>query len=564
MPTAVLSRARVAVLLPPEWADRSWDDLLFGSKAEVEGADGDDLSLSVTPDRLDLLSEGGLALALQGMVGAAVGLPHPTRPEPSDPVPLLRVEASVAPLRPAIAGVVVRAPTDTGLDAGLLAEAIRFQELLHATVGRDRRAASLGIYPLDRATSPIRYASEPLDEVRFVPLDGTDEVGAARFFGEHPMAAKYGAYGRIGNRCLVLRDARGTVLSLPPVLNGRTAGEARVGDRTLLLESTGTRDRSVREALGLLVLPFIARGWSAGPVRVEGPGPASDDGRAVLEPHAVALSAELLRAIAGVSLPASEVAHRLARCRLGAHPASDGWVVTAPPWRPDITSPVDVVEDVVLVAGVKASDGVVPPSRTFGRRLPQVVLRRRLAGLLLGLGFAQPNTPLLLSDATVARLGGDRPIALTNPVSAEFAFVRDRLLPSHLDVLARNTRRGYPQRFAEVGPVVRRDPDAESGAATDYHAIAVIAADSAGFADAAGVVDYLLRSLDVGAVREPADLPGTIPGRGARVRVAGGAVAELGEVHPQILDALGVPVPVAWAEVDLSALAPLLGGRVTH
>ena len=563
MPTAVLSRARVADLLPREWADASWDDLLFGSKAEVEATDGDALTLSVTPDRLDLLSEGGLGLALQGMVGAAVGLPRPAHPPPTDPVPTIRADASVVPLRPEVAGVVLRAPGEVGLDAGLLAEAIRFQELLHATIGRDRRAASLGIYPLDRATPPIRYALEPVADVRFVPLDGADELPAARFFAEHPLAARYGAFGRAGDRCLVLRDAAGSVLSLPPVLNSRTAGEARVGDRTLLLESTGVRARSVAESLGLLMLPFVARGWSVGPVRVEGPGPDPRDGRAILEPHTVELPAALVRAVAGTPLSAAEVAHRLARSRLGAHPSGDGWTVAAPPWRPDLVTPIDAVEDVVLIAGVKASDGIVPPSRTRGRRLPEIRLRRRLATALLGLGFAQPNSPLLLSTATVALVGGDPPIPLTNPVSAEYAFVRDRLLPSHLDILGRNTRRGYPQRFAEVGPVVVRDRDAESGGATRYHAIAVLAADSAGFADAAGVVEYLLRDLDVGSVREPAELSASIPGRAARVRVAGGAVAEIGEVHPRILTALGVPVPVAWAEVDVTALEPVLGGRDT-
>ena len=56
-------------------------------------------------------------------------------------------------------------------------------------------------------------------------------------------------------------------------------------------------------------------------------------------------------------------------------------------------------------------------------------------------------------------------------------------------------------------------------------------------------------------------LPGAIPGRAARLRLAGEVVAELGEVDPEILTSLGVPVPVAWAEVDLSALWPLLAGR---
>jgi phenylalanyl-tRNA synthetase beta chain len=558
VPTATLSRARVAALLPAAVPESAWDDLLFASKAEVESAQGDDLVLSATPDRLDLLSEGGLGLYLQGVLGSAAGLPRHGSPTGPETVPPLVADASVEPLRPVLGAVVVRSPDDRGLDAGLLTEVIRFQELLHATIGRDRRAASLGIYPLERLTLPVRYALEPISSVRFVPLDGTEEVTGEQFFRDHPMAARYGPLGRSGDRCLTLRDARGTVLSLPPILNGRTAGEAHAGDRALLLESTGTRERSVREALGLLLVPFVAQRWLVHPVAVEGPGDRRTDGRSLVEPRPVDLPSALVRSVAGFPLSSGEVEHRLSRARLGVRPHAGGWTVEAPPWRPDIMAAVDAVEDVILSAAVRPEDGVVPPSRTRGHRRPEAEFRRRIASRLLGLGFAMPNTPVLLSEATVARVGGRSPIRLQNPVSAEFAYVRDRLLPSHLDVLAHNTRHGYPQRFAEVAPVVVRAPDAEPGAETRYHAGAIVAAESAGFADAAALVDYLLRTLDAGSIREPAELPGTIPGRAARVRIAGEEVAEVGELHPRILTELGIPVPVAWAELDLTALGPLL------
>jgi phenylalanyl-tRNA synthetase beta subunit len=85
-----------------------------------------------------------------------------------------------------------------------------------------------------------------------------------------------------------------------------------------------------------------------------------------------------------------------------------------------------------------------------------------------------------------------------------------------------------------------------------------LASEDAGFADVAALSDYLLSAFDARGVREPVDLPGTIPGRAARLRVAGETVAEMGELHPGVLSAIGVPVPVAWAEVDLSALWPLV------
>ena len=564
MPQSILDRARLLALVPVPISDAQLDDLLFVSKAELEGREGDGLLVSVTPDRLDLLSEGGLALHLQGALDAVHGLPPIATPSREEAPAAFAVDASVAPIRPYVAGVLVRAPSGTELDAGTLAEAIRVQELLHASIGRDRRVASLGVYPFDDARSPIRYALEPLRDVRFVPLDGSEETDGDRFFREHPMAARYGAYGRVGDRCLSLRDADGTVLSLPPILNSRAGGEARPGDRTLLLESTGTRLRSVREALGLLLVVFAARGWSVSPVAVAGPDGTAVPGTDVLEPRAIDLPSGFLHAITGEPLSSPEVERRLGRARLSARPHPGGWKVAVPPWRPDLLTPVDLAEDVVLAVPVRAQDGIVPPSPTRGRRRPETIFRRRFATALLGLGLAAPHTSLLVSEASVARLAGASPVRLTNPVSAEFAVLRDRLLLSFVDVLQHNTRHRYPQAFGEVGPVVVASPTAESGAETRYRAGLVLARETAGFADVAGMVEYLLRGVDAIAVREPAELPGTIPGRAARARIAGESVAELGELHPRLLSSLGVPVPVAWAELDLSALWSISGGRDTH
>ncbi|HYA10623.1 MAG TPA: hypothetical protein VEH10_02995 [Thermoplasmata archaeon] len=557
MPASTLSRTRLLEALGAPVAPEQLDAALFASKAEAEPGSGDDLAVSVTPDRLDLLSEGGLAVHLQGALGLARGGVR-VRHRRSTAHPLrFVVDPTVAPLRPFLAGVTVQPPAGQRLDAGLLAEAVRFQEVLHATVGRDRRAMSLGIYPARALRTPIRYALEPEDGVQFVPLDGEATVDAPRFYAEHPLAARYGALGRSGDRCLTLRDADGHILSLPPVLNSRTHGAAAPGDRTLLLESTGTRERAVREGLGLLLVVFAARGWSVRPVPVDGPGDARSDGEAIVADTARELPALTLRGLSGEAPAPATVLERFARARLTARKVRGGWRVAVPPWRPDLLAAVDLGEEVILAAGLRPEDGLVPPSGGRGRRRRETVFRSAFRELLLGLGFAEPLTPVLVSDATVARLGGPGPIRLANPVSREYAFARDRLLLSSLDVLARNTRHGYPQRFAEVAPVVVRSSGAESGAETRVRAGLILAGEDAGFADVAATVDYLLRAFDVGSVREPAQLPATIPGRGARVRVAGETVAELGELHPTLLEELGVPVPVAWAEVDLTTLGPL-------
>jgi phenylalanyl-tRNA synthetase beta chain len=559
VPQSTLSFARTLEGLEPRPTAEELTGLLFRySKAEAKRIEGDELVVEVTPDRLDLLSEGGLRWHVEGLLDRARGLPPRGEPPTEGRAPTIEVDASVDPLRPHLAAVLLLAPPHHPLDAGTHAELVRYQELLHATLGLDRASASLGFYAAERFRPPLRYHLRPIRGLSFIPLGTPKEVPAERFFSEHPMAARYERLGRAGDDCLVLEDAEGVVLSLPPILNAAPAGEVRVGDRSILLESTGRRAARVEDALSLLEVPLLARGWRPVPVAVEHPGRV-DPGTRYIVPRPAVLARSTLRATGGVELSDEDVVRELGRARLSARAGEAGWVVEVPPWRPDLHGEVDLAEEVLLTRGLSADERRLPPSRTRGRRLPEAPLRRGMRDRLLGLGFVPLFNPVLVPERLVERIG--RPaIALANPVSRELSRIRESILLSLAGSLERNVRFGYPQRLSEVGPVVRPDPGAESGSRTDHHAGFVVAAEGAGFAEAAAIVDYLLRRVQVAGVREPAELPGTIPGRAARLRLAGEVVAEVGELHPALLTELGVPVPVAWGEVDLSALGPLLAG----
>lgn len=558
MPQATLSAARLLEGLEPTPAPEEVRTQLELSKVEVERWNGDALTLSCTPDRLDLLCETGLRAYLDGATGRALGMPvlHDHSLPPGE---FLEASARVAPLRAEVAALLLHAPPGVALDEGLLAEAVRLQELLHATLGGSRRLASLGMYPGGALRFPLRYDREPMAGLEFTPLGASAPVAVDRFYAEHPMAQQYGALGREGNECLTLRDGSGAVLSLPPVLNSSAVGEIRAGDRRLLLESTGTARPRVEESLALLAMPFLLRGWSAGPVRVK----AADGVRAgetLLAPRHLELPAALIERVSGLRLDPLEVEQLLGRARLAHRRAGEDFLVAASPWRNDLMAPVDLVEELLLFRGYRDEEARSPPSGTVGRRQPRMRWRQRAAERLLGLGFVPVVNTVLGPEELVQALGRGTAIELSNPVSREFARARDSLELSLLGSLQRNRRHGYPQRISELGAILRREPEAESGARTELHLGFVIAGDGAGLSDAAATVDYLLRRDGVSGVREPAQLPGTVPGRAARLRLAGVALAEMGEIHPEVLEALGIPVPVAWGELDLDALYPLLAG----
>jgi phenylalanyl-tRNA synthetase beta chain len=458
--------------------------------------------------------------------------------------------------------VELTAPEGRPLDAGLLSEAIRFQELLHATIGLDRRLASFGLYAVDRLKGPVRYRARPAAELSFVPLDASAPVDGVSFLREHPMALRYGALGATAVGPLVLEDADGAILSLPPILNAEGPGSVRPGDRSILLESTGQRPARVADGLGLLMLPFVAAGWTVTPVPVDR-GSLEESGDDLVRSRPIHLTARQLAEVAGISLSASEVVEELSKARLPVRAVPGGWEVLAPPWRPDLLQAVDLIEDTILARGVRIEDGLVPPSPSRGRRRPETRFRESVGDLLLGAGYVPLHTPVLIPLDRNDRVGRTCALRLVNPVSEELGILRDSLLPSLLGALGHNVRHGYPQGLSEIGPVIVADAAYETGGRTRWHAGFVRAGEGAGFADVAARVDAVVRAFGALGVREPVEIPGIIPGRGAILRIAGETVAEMGELRPELLDAERIPVAVAYGEIDLSMLWPLVRAAET-
>jgi phenylalanyl-tRNA synthetase beta chain len=361
---------------------------------------------------------------------------------------------------------------------------------------------------------------------------------------------------------LVLEDADGAILSLPPILNAEGPGSVRPGDRSILLESTGQRPARVADGLGLLMLPFVAAGWTVTPVPVDR-GSLEESGDDLVRSRPIHLTARQLAEVAGISLSASEVVEELSKARLPVRAVPGGWEVLAPPWRPDLLQAVDLIEDTILARGVRIEDGLVPPSPSRGRRRPETRFRESVGDLLLGAGYVPLHTPVLIPLDRNDRVGRTCALRLVNPVSEELGILRDSLLPSLLGALGHNVRHGYPQGLSEIGPVIVADAAYETGGRTRWHAGFVRAGEGAGFADVAARVDAVVRAFGALGVREPVEIPGIIPGRGAILRIAGETVAEMGELRPELLDAERIPVAVAYGEIDLSMLWPLVRAAET-
>lgn len=311
------------------------------------------------------------------------------------------------------------------------------------------------------------------------------------------------------------------------------------------------------------------------------------------ERPAITIEPDLPSRLSGIDISAMTTVESLRA--IGATVAEDdsGSLEVVPPtWRPDITDPYDLVEEVVRIVGYDQVPSVLP-RRATGRGLTRTQrLRRRIGRTLAGAGCVEVVSFPFVGPATFDRLGlpADDPlrttVALANPLSSEEPSYTTTLLPGLLEAAGRNISRGAPGiALFETGTVAfpsdngpapiygvhTRPSEAELGKLLEalpvqpLHLAVVLAGErarsgwwgagvDAGWSDALAVVRRLADELGVAIeVASAARMPWH-PGRCAVIAVDEVVIGHAGELHPSVCKAFGLPPRSAALEVDLDAL----------
>ncbi|MDX6218844.1 MAG: phenylalanyl-tRNA synthetase beta chain [Frankiales bacterium] len=308
-------------------------------------------------------------------------------------------------------------------------------------------------------------------------------------------------------------------------------------------------------------------------------GPVTDNDQRT-PPAAVRMPAGLPGRVAGLDYSRETVTHRLEQvgCRVSGGDVLD---VLAPSWRPDLTGPADLVEEVIRLEGYDAVP-VALPTAPAGRGLTAGQrLRRTVARALASSGLVEVVMPPFVADELVEELGlaGHQPPRLLNPLSEEEALLRPALLPGLLTAVLRNVGRGLSDvaiyetgsvfrgsgtPVAEVPKTSQRPTDEELAAldgalpAQPRHAAVALAGNRAGRAVAVGdAVEVLLaaaRAIGISlTISRGQDAP-YHPGRCAVLLLDGEPIGTAGELHPRVVSHLGLPPRTVVGELDLDRL----------
>jgi phenylalanyl-tRNA synthetase beta chain len=206
---------------------------------------------------------------------------------------------------------------------------------------------------------------------------------------------------------------------------------------------------------------------------------------------------------------------------------------------------------------------MIPPIHTVAGEDPKEVFSRQLRNFMVGFGLLEVVTFMMSNrDKLFHRMMlPEEPICETeNPKMETYDSLRNRLLPSIMEILSFNKHHGYPQNLYEVDDVVVIDPSTETGARTCRRLSVVLCHARANFSEIKGLMNSVLENLEVEAEVEEGGLDCFIEGRRYTATVDGKPLCWAGEVRPESLERWDIEIPVAALEMDLDLLFSLVRG----
>jgi len=270
----------------------------------------------------------------------------------------------------------------------------------------------------------------------------------------------------------------------------------------------------------------------------------------------------------GIEIERATSADYLRRLGFEAADGDGGLDVVVPSYRPDVTRPADLVEEIARIHGYDRLPATLP--RGTEGTLPEWLRRERLLReVMVGAGYHEVWNFDFMGVDEAQRLGlpeGDErldPVRVRNPLSEEQESLRTTLLPGLLRGVAINQARNrHAVALFEIGAVFL----ASDGDLPDQpRRLGFVAAGPVPgpswqdrpereALDAAGVARLLLDSLRLDGHLEQSTEPGFHPGRAARLMVDGEAIGVVGEIHPSVAERFEIDGRVAAGEIDIENL----------
>ncbi|KAJ1849058.1 phenylalanine--tRNA ligase subunit beta, partial [Coemansia sp. RSA 486] len=567
-------------------------------KGELAEGERAMLKIDIPANRYDLLCIEGLSRALSVFLGREKEPNY--RLASIDKPQRITVSKECSQVRPYIVGAILRG---IKLNAERYQSFIDLQDKLHQNLCRRRTLVAIGTHDLDTVQGPFTYEARTPENIKFVPLNQTEEMdgnGVIEFYEKDRKISKYLGIIKDSPVFPVVYDSTSTVLSLPPLINSNHS-KISLDTKNIFIEATATDMTKANMVLNILVTMFS--GYCAEPFTVEPVEVVYPDGQSFvypnLEQRIVETSTKYLNSVVGINQTSDEIVTLLKKMSLEASVAKshDGVsgllkkmslgskgseqhgdqvenekiVVKFPVTRPDILQECDIAEDLAIAFGYNKIPRAQNNEATVGKALPLNELTDLVRKEIAMAGWTEALTLSLCShDENFKFLrrvdNGNEAIVLEKPKSIECQIGRSTMLPGLLKTISENRKYPIPFKVFEVSDVMFKNPALERRAQTERRACALFSSRMAQFEIIQGLLDTVMQALYVahtsagsgvsGYYLEEAENPTYLSGRSANVVFVNAegrkiVLGSIGVIHPEVLGHFELDYPVSAFEINI-------------
>ncbi|OGJ15407.1 phenylalanine--tRNA ligase subunit beta [Candidatus Pacearchaeota archaeon RBG_13_36_9] len=502
----------------------------------VENITKEEVSVEIAPNRPDMLSVQGIYRALRNYSGQKVKQYTVNKPLKNHDV---KVDSSLKSIRPYTMCAIVK---NLQFNDEKIKEIIDVQEKLHSTFGRDRKKIAIGIYPLEKIELPITFKAENPEDIKFIPLEMDKEMTGRQVISKHPTGREYAHLLEGFDKYPVFRDNKGSVLSMPPIINSQMTGKITEETKEVFIECSGSDILALKKTLNILVTSLADMGGEIYGMRLdyEGKKIITPD----LKPEKIKISIPDCEKLLGIRLKEAEIKKLLEKM---GHSYNKG-IVEYPAYRADIMHPVDIYEDVAIAYGYDNFNPELPDVFTIGKENEIEIKKRKIAEILCGLGLLEISTYHLARKEDLKKNSIKGGIEVLES-KTDYSMLRPDLLVNALKTLSENTDAKYPQKIFELGKIFESEKTI-----TEKEKLSVCLTGDTDFTEIKQILDYLMRMLDKEYKIEETENLCFIPGRVGKIITEGKEIGLLGEISPSVIENWNLKMPVSSLEIEIEEL----------
>ena len=522
--------------------------MLMGIPISVQG---EEVEIEVTPNRPDLLSLQGFLRAITSYFkNPGLKKYHVHKPDKDFKV---KIDSSVSAVRPYTACAIVK---KLKFDDEKIKTLIDMQEKLHSTIGRNRKKAAIGIYPLEKITLPITYEAKKPSEIKFRPLESEKEMTGSEILKQHPTGKEYAKLLESYSTYPIFKDAKGNILSMPPVINSHETGKITEQTTDVFIECSGSDLETLKKILNIIVTTMADMGGQVYAMELDY-GKNCKLTTPDLKPEKMRVSLDNANKLLGLNLKEKDLKKLLPKMGYEYEKGK----VSVPAWRTDILHEVDIIEDIAIAYGYDNLIPEIPEVATIGEESIESKIKGKIAEILIGLGLIETSTYHLIKQEEAAKLE-DNKIEVADS-KTEYKILRPSLLIPAFRIFAENKDNEYPQKIFEIGTVFAKSKEIEAskklgslGTETGIKETQnlLIASSPGNFTELKEMLDYLTRMLGTSYTLKEATKEGFIEGRTGAILMNNKQIGVIGEIHPETLRTWNIKLPIAVLELSLEEI----------